>query len=565
MSKINPKRAYAKEIIENFDGIGARGEALHEGEQTPVNFRIREDGSLEKRCGWRVYESFDEGKIRGIWQGILNGEALRFAVCGNGVLQITSNRRIKVATLATNTGAASFFCFCSTLYLMDGHSIYVWDSRLLIFRKAEGYVPLYGQNWDPISLGEVHENLNLFTNRIRVHYYTRDAATQFRLPFYAQSVDFVRADGKETTAYTLSATLDSITLQNAASRLEIGFTVYLETETQEELRAATLAYVTNLASAERLLLYGTARGQYLYMGAAVSDMMLFAARSVYKNSDTLYFREADVMIVGSAESPVTTVCRDRQRLLAFHRFGASVISFPDGEEPEYHALNGIPGCTVPGMDVAVSGEHYILSTTGFFRLAVDDALSDGLRAIPIDVSLPTNDPALLSRMQVAYDPLHGEIWFLDPEDIDGCVHIYRPGGNRFYRFDNVHASRALTVDGLFGFLSGNDLCVFEEHLTTDAGLPFAAVAKTGWLHFGTPEQTKRSLRASLLARSGDELVLTLESEHRQCEVSQATGGFSAHLMDARVPLGRFRLLRAAIRDESNLRPRITRLALYANL
>ena len=105
----------------------------------------------------------------------------------------------------------------------------------------------------------------------------------------------------------------------------------------------------------------------------------------------------------------------------------------------------------------------------------------------------------------------------------------------------------------------------EEHLTTDAGSAFEAVASTGWLHFGCPETKKRSLRLSLLAQNAQDLRVTLESEHRPCEISRTDAALSSSVWDTRVPIGRFRMLRTVIRDCGAQRPRIARLALYANL
>ena len=116
MSKINPKRAYTKEIIESFSGLGAHGASLSEAEHTPVNFRIRKDGSLEKRCGWRIYESFTQGKLRGTWQGVLKGNTLRFVVCGSTVLRINGTTRSIICTLPTHSGEVNFFVYCKTEY-----------------------------------------------------------------------------------------------------------------------------------------------------------------------------------------------------------------------------------------------------------------------------------------------------------------------------------------------------------------------------------------------------------------------------------------------------------------
>lgn len=565
MSKINPKRAYAKEILENFSDIGSHGVPLADDDPALVNFRIREDGSLEKRCGWRVYENYTEGDVRGAWQGVLNGVSLHFVVCASSVLLLRGNQRSLVSLLSTNTGEVSFFVYCNALYLMDGRCLRIWDASGMTFRAAEGYVPLYGKGWDPVNFGEVYEDLNLFTNRLRVQYRSQESATKFMLPYYAESIDFVKVNGIKTTAYSFSATLDSVTLAEPASFVEIGFTIYLDSETTQNLLAATRALPVFLGAGEQLLLYGAPRGHYLYLARAVSDSMLATARSGYPTCDRLYFRESDVMIIGDADNPITTVCRDGQRLLAFHPTGAAAVVFPEEEEPTYYAMSEIPGCSVRGMDISVGGDRYILNATGLFRLVHDSGSPDDLRAIALNVSLPLDDPDLHANLLTAYLSTHDEIWLRDARDTKGGVYVYQPLRQYFYRFDHIPAQRLLTVNGLFGFFCGNNVCVFEEHLTTDANVAFEAVATTGWLHFGCPETKKRSLRLSLLAHNTRELKITLESEHRQCKISRTGAPLSSCVWDTRVPIGRFRTLRTVIRDRGVQRPRITRLALYANL
>ena len=356
-----------------------------------------------------------------------------------------------------------------------------------------------------------------------------------------------------------------MTLAEAASFVEIGFTIYLDSETTQNLLAATRALPVFLGAGEQLLLYGAPRGHYLYLAKAVSDSMLATARSGYPSCDRLYFRECDVMIIGDADNPITTVCRDGQRLLAFHPTGAAAIVFPAEEEPTYYAMSEIPGCSVRGMDISVGGDRYILNATGLFRLVHDSGSHDEMRAIPLNVSLPSDDPELHARLLTAYLSAHDELWMCDPLDATGFVYLYQPLRQQLYRFDHIPASRFLTVNGLFGFFSGKRICVFEEHLTTDAGIAFEAVATTGWLHFGCPETKKRSLRLSLLAQNTQEMKITLESEHRQCEINRTDAALASSVWDTRVPIGRFRMLRTVIRDSGAQRPRITRLALYANL
>ena len=64
MSKIQPKRAHAKEIIEKFLGLRADGKEQASAIENFTNLRLAPDGSVEKRNGWQLIGDIPE-KVRG--------------------------------------------------------------------------------------------------------------------------------------------------------------------------------------------------------------------------------------------------------------------------------------------------------------------------------------------------------------------------------------------------------------------------------------------------------------------------------------------------------------------
>ncbi len=561
MSKIKPNRAFAKEVFTRFGGISPGGA------DDMRNFRILSDGSLEKRCGWELTNTLP-GSVRGIKQCVLDGRERLFVVCNNGVYSIDNGVCKLLSSVNTFSGKVRFFLYRNRLYLCDGDEVFVYRSDALGFQAAQGYAPFYGYNWHPNEGGEVLEPLNLFTNRIRIHYLNTIGTNTFYLPFYVSSIECVRVDGVTDTAFGYSDIDKAVITSRSGTSIEIACTIALNSDHRRRLHHALRGFCGRVEETERLMLSAPSDGgQYLYCSTAVSDIYLNGSLAYYPDSDPLYFKSDGVLTVGNQEHPITTFFAEHDRVLAFWDRGASVIRpSPEGDTVECYPLSLDMGCTVPDLTLSQNGDPIIINEGGIFRLRqvtgepdrfLPTLLSEGMAFV--------HSKSFRESAICTVDSAHGEFWFRDPGNSEGLVWVLNPETLQWYCFDGLFASLFYSVDGRLGFASDNRLCLFDDAITTDGGKPFEAIYQSGFLCFSSPESVKRSLRVTLCG-FGAEAMLELESERKSRHYSILAPDSSYPVcMDHRARFGRFRHLRFCLRDNGTRRSRWSRLALYSNL
>ncbi len=557
MSKIKPKRAFAKEVFTSFDGIRAGGA------DDMRNFRILADGSIEKRCGWETLHTLPD-TVRGVWQGSLNGRSRCFAVCGSSIYSLDGALPTKLNSIATDEGRVRFLLYREHLYLLDGNRLYLYRNDSIGFAVAEGYVPLFGYNWEPSGKGDVHEPLNLLSNRLRMHYFNSSGSSTIRLPFYAESIESLRVDGVEDTAYRFTALGDSVTLSRIGSDIDIAFTVYGSSDHWEKLHNAAIGFCGRTETEEYMLL---ASDSHIYSSTPVSTAMLNGSLSRYSTTDPLYFKLTDVHPVGDNEHPVTAFHPERDRVLAFTTNGAASVCLSlDGGVSDCYTLPLSMGCTAPDASLSIDGDPVIINECGIFRLHA--ASDDPDRFYPTPLCEPMDfwkKQSFLSGAVCKNDRTNGELWFRDPSDENGLVWVYHILQKQWYCFDGISASSFFILDGKQGFASANRVCCFDESLTADDGNAIEAVYKSGFLGFSSPESVKRSLRVTLCG-FGAEATLELESERRAQSYLLLTSPDTVPVcLDKRARFGRFRHLRFCLRDRGKERSRWSRLSLYSNL
>ena len=568
MSKIRPDHADSKKIFDGFEGLCAVKPPSEGGLSVISNFRVREDGVLEKRCGYRIHAAFPS-PVRGFWQGTVGGYARCFAVSGNTVFHLTNGTATDSSTIDSTDGAVYFFTYSDRLFLIDGISIYAFDELYLQFRKTVGYAPLYGRNWHPTNYGDVYEELNLLCPRLRVHYANTTGATEFHLPYYAASVDKVRIDNRTVTGYYLNAAGDVLTVPSVGSSIEVAFTMATDDAERELVPQCTRAFTDRIDARERLILYGAPLGHYLFCASAVPNVMVNACKVFYSDATPLYFKSDGIILVGAPDAPVTTLYRNHDRVLAFHAMGASSITFdPDGDgATDYPLLRGV-GCCVNGVELSPEGDPIVLNEQGILQLSSTASEPDTF--VLKDLSAGLKEVRALCKKPntiVCHDAAHGELWLRDPDDTQGLVWVLRLSGRQWYCFEAINATLFCEIDGSRGFADNYGyLFVFDDDLLTDAGSPIKGTIETDFLSLSDPELQKRSLRVSVCTqgRGLTQLVLETERKSKSQTFSEETSQ-NPSLIDMRASLGRFRFVRVRISDSGSCRSKYHRLALYANL
>ncbi len=564
MSKIKPKHAYAKAIFESFGGIPEGSPSSESALSELCNFRILPNGSLEKRCGWYAEITLPD-TVRGVWQGTLEGRSLSFAVGGSKVYQIIGTSASEISSLTTSVGRVTFVPYRNRLYLLDGAETYVLQLSPLRFTVAVGYAPLYGRNWHPTDYGQPNEPFNLFSSRLRIHYFNTTSSTTFNLPYYASSIDKVRVDGKTITNFGFSAPSDHFTIPTAGASVEVAFTVSIDSAMGRLMRKCTRAYAESLGGRDTMLLYGSTEGQHLFCALNVDDSMLYSSAACYSDTDPLYVTENTILTLTSPDQPITTLFRDRDRILAFHARGAHSVQLSTESDTveAYPLLQGV-GCTALGLQLSIDGDAVIVNEGGVFRLSAPASDPDAFTLTPLCDGIK---PSFLKNTVACNNMQHGELWFRDSKSADSSVWVYQVARKRWYRFSEIAASFFFTLNGFLGFANRNQICLFDEIAYSDNGETIHAVCQTAFLTMGYPEEKKRSLRLSLVANTyGNSMDLEVQSE-RYTKAYTVVGKSQSEpeLFDLRASLGRFRFLRVRFSDSSRARSQIHRFALYANL
>ncbi|MBR2721459.1 MAG: hypothetical protein IKB75_01625 [Clostridia bacterium] len=568
MSKIKPKQATAKQIFSGFDGIRCASSQKESAAADIRNFRIRCDGTLEKRGGWEPVCSFS-ATIRGFWQGTLEGVNTTFVVAGTTVYRLTDDSEPRqVGTVGTAATRISFFRLAGELYLLDGSTLRIYLPLPDTFREVIPYAPLCGENWHPEHYGNAKEPINLLTDRLRIHYLNSTSTTKFHLPYYAKAVDKVLLDNVAVQEYTLSALGDSVEIPAAASAssVEIAMRMEYTHEMTEDLLSCTESFVFEDDGTDTVFLFGSKKGYPIFISTPVLNHMESYCKVFYPMTDPIYVTPGSVRYFGSAAHPVRAMCRHFRRVLAFNSEGIFALEQDKGSDQwEGHvALTGL-GCNSRHGVLPYPNGFVLLDKTGLYHLKSIITQPDRFEATRINCPLCEGlDELSLSRSELHYNIHQDELWLRNPNDAQGLVWVRNNRTEQWYCFDNIPARDFFWDDLGGGFLYQGKLCRFRENLHTDNGLPFEAYYQSEYFTFDSPETVKRALRACLCGTSGGNTAyLTLQTE-QETRFLSLVGKDDAPIecFDRRVPIGRFRFLRFRISVTGNEASRFYSLSLY---
>lgn len=539
-----------------------------DGAEDMCNFRILPGGILKTRMGYRLKKYFPGGvKIRGIWEGTLKGNSFLFAVAGSQIYRLEKEAMTEtvVGSVANGSNRVHFCAYLDDLYLLDGTNIYHYSPTANQFRVVEAYVPLYGYQWHPTSYGDVHEEINLLSPRLRVHYFNSTGTSVFRLPYYADTVDVVWADGKTITDYTFVSGSNQITVNTSTppTMLEIGFTVNLNQELRQKILAAQLSFIYSKDGENRLLLWGN--DARVFCSQNVADHMLSSCHAMYPRASSLYFCADEILFLGDSAHPITTMCPFYDTVLAFTANRIWNLSFEKGKIEATLAANEI-GCASPFG--AISYKNAVVAVMGndVYRITASVARPEQLSFDRLSAGMEGNITSDFSgRAQLFWNIADGEIWMRDPENSGGDVLVWNTENDQWYRFDNIPATFFFKIFGEIGFAQNNGLFLFERFCNTDEGMPISAFYRSGYLDFGTPDVPRRSARAYLYSSLGGGCSLLLETERsgKLFNITPPLSNVNAQLQEMRMCTHRYRFLRFTLSTNAPKPAEFYRLDIYS--
>lgn len=573
MSKQQTKRSLTLSL-DGFGGVDkTRGHSEAVCAEETLNFRIRRDGSLQKRCGYRLLTDVG-APIRSYWVGRLQEENCFFLTTDKTVLSIDPDdgQTSVVAPLPAEGEPSLFFFYRDSLYLLNGKRFFLVNKVGLT--EVIGYVPLLGKDWDNRVVGETYEPRNVLTRKARISYVISSPPSMFLLPpSVIETVEKVEVNGKEIdpSRFDYDEGFESITVTdlNAGDRVTV-YVVFPESfdELFEQLCSCRYATTFGGPSSNRLFLWGGSAPTTMFSSSYVTRDRLEEAQKHYPHCAPLYFPPDFEFTVGEGRNSVQGTQRHYDRLLIFTE-GDTWIANAESSGLDDFPTSGINagiGCASPeGIALAENDPVTVGGYTVWQWSGETDRLSERNASRLSEAIDPLLSPEDYASARLYYNRRERELWMNLPHRNE--VWIYHTGRREWYRFGGIGADQFFDLGTDVAFLRGSKVFVFDESLSVDCDADgeertIEAYYVSTVSDFGTAENKnlcRLTLRGDL---DGGTLTVTFSGNGTQdvsCEISDDSEGHS--VIDRRVSSGSFRYGSVLIRSADGARPVIHSLTL----
>ncbi len=572
MAKINLENAYALEKIYEFSGIDRRAVLPTESVTSELsNFRILGDGSLEKRCGYRSVITFDE-EIRGMWSGKIGGVDTLFCVVGDQFysVDIENETYTSMGTLSTSSGDVVFFGYDGELYFFDSQGFFRYTAQSGIV-SLDGYVPLYGSEWDTHIKGPVNEPINLLSRQIRVHYANKSVISTITLPMAVESLDKIYINNSDYTYKYGSALNSSKTAINIPSSYPSGevllyLTLPESAVDRSAICSATKSFIYTYGEESRIFLYGGNDKKRIYISRYVSDESLTLSQKANPTSCKLYFPIDSARLVGDGNHSISAICSHYDRALVFTDGNAWMMEGL-ADELSFIPINSVID-TMPYSAIVCENSPYTVSKNGVYVWDSRTDIQNACVVTKISSLLGDFEKTVSGGERKMFDfRKYSELWIMDPSDVENRVWIYNYETKNWYSFTNIKADLFFDYKGELAFILGNRIFIFDESRDADGedNTPILALYKSSYFGFGKPRIKKRADGFIIFCQTyGSDISIGFETEEESWNtVLQGTDSENYECFERRIPIGRFKNMKLTISAGGNKRQKIYSLAIAA--
>ncbi len=532
------------------------------------NLDTNADGSLESRPGYTPKLDFS-GEFRGKFY---SADKL-YSVAGDSfILTDTSSDTSKVlAKLPSTSGTADIFCFCGDMYVHDGSRLYRYDGEKLT--EVDGYAPLYGSAWHPVNGGDINEDINILSDRIRISFVTVPNTDYFNLGIEVASVDLIELNGKISDPDNAEITIDArdpTVLHSSffASTAYITFWVTLSEKASQKyrLKRTSNAFVFGSNGGERLCIYNPGLSGHLLCSRPISANDQRASIKSAPDALPIYIPASSAVCVGSGAYPITGMAQHFDRALLFTETDTWCVDW-EGDEldaeralPKIFMLNSAIGSEPIRGTAYCENDPLTYYCGGLWRWHSQSGVRDECSASLISDEVANILPKDSEHISMLSIPQRQQILISDAEDTEGKLLVYNTARKTWTLYSNIFAEDLLRYGDRPAFIRGGCIYAFSDGLDEDIEDDEAFAVKTTlishFLDFGCPERIKRSARILLSADlSGGRAAVTLENENgekRSFYLNGKPGGGQEEFSE-RVALPRFKKLRYIIESENRVR------------
>lgn len=479
---------------DGFEGIDTR--KCHNGKESSSyveNFRIKNDGSLKKRGGYRHIGACPTGSIVDIWydEEICTDNKCLYFTDSKSVIatDLKTGESNSVTIFSDAEPEGKFFYDQGSLYLKNSKKIYRISNSSI--NSVTGYVPLLGKDWGTSYPGEIYQPRNLLHNRVRISYKIPETHTAMLPTLYpVASVTSLYRNGTlvAKTEYSIDTRFNTININSVEAGDEFLAVVNLSaTSPNKELFLASQNFtVHENINGSQIYAWNTKSKNLIFSSTYVSEDDFNDSEAVCPNHGRLYFTDDNIICVGNENSVVTAIIKYYDKLLVFSKKEAWLIDPKpvDGNKPYSIKINSHEGCYNSDAYTIVNGILYTVGSRGLLRWDIDPEYPSRSNVKLVSEEITehlTKD--FLSNAFLFYSSSTNEIW-LYSNTPGKKIYVYDLSNKNWVAFSNLSPHQFFEFDGKAYFHDRNDIFCFSEDCDSDIESSGAKTAIIGRFESG---------------------------------------------------------------------------------
>lgn len=482
MSNKKSNSALLSTLIKEFDGINTGAKYKHPlGSSQVVNFRIDENGSLRKRCGFKHLTTLPY-HVNAVWYGKLEKYTRLIILSGFSVYEYRNSQLREIGYIDNlDYEQASFFFYLGNLYLMDGHSLFAVHSNSV--SKADCYAPLIGKDWVCGWKGDPYEKRNLLSDLVRITYVADHAAIKYlRVTDTVKEVVSLYRNGEllSPDEYTIDNTNKLIFISEAEPDDVFELTVRypaMNSTASNDIRTSLNCTILGGIEGKQPHFWNTQAGNVLYVGKQLSAEQISASQ-IDLPCAPIYVTDDDILRVGNGNHKIMALAKHFGRTLIFTENDVWRTSEEGQSKLEANPLdtkisdmqtltiNTSIGVSSTGGVILADNDPISIGKSALFRWTANTDELDEQNAYPISTEIQSQIPEeFWTSGSLFFDKYHNEIYFYAKEY--DKVWIWNKSAKKWVRFEGFEPEILFEYEENVAFAGGNDIYVFDESQTTD--------------------------------------------------------------------------------------------------
>lgn len=531
MAQKSRPRTPRKCSYRGFEGVDQK--KTHSGDESVAmidNFRITDDGSLQKRCGFkRVYNNSENAyPVSASYSLEKNGTEECYFTQGTLVKKYVSSTQsvVDIGAISNATSKPFFFEHLDTLFLCDGNKIFTVGTSSL--SESSFYIPLYGKDWPASTAGEINETPNLLWPKVAISYTLKQGTTNY-LPFgnlKISNIDALFRNGTRVDAskYSINERYNCIALTefNVGDSFFALLTFTPDSEYEAQRKAlfgstgATAFYELNK---NNLFFWGNETNNNVFYSTAINEENAKITKA-YTTNVGFYVPINSFFKALSENDRIRAFIRHYDRVLIMTDSSTWITNLEELENDKLKIknINASIGCAIPNGCVRIENTLFSIGKDAIYAWSSSSDELNECNAYSIsDPIKPLLSNNFFKSCKIHLNYGKREIWFYSP--YESKIWIYNYNRRAWYSFSGFTPTAFLDGGDDVRFYNNGSIFVFDQSLHTDARdsakYEIVGTFKSGDLEFNSKHRKKLCTATVRGAFDGGRLELKVALDGRK--------------------------------------------------